>query len=165
MWVTGHVAAGWLAAMRRPLASRARVGWCVVGALWPDLLDKSLMLLGWTPYGRGVGHALAVWAVWACVAWLLRVRGVRWLWWFVVGWLSHLGVDLVDDALGGVLFTGYVFTAWMGWPWWTPDEGQVRATIRWSARRGVITPLEWATLCAAVWVAWRRGRRGSRRGG
>jgi hypothetical protein len=53
-----------------------------------------------------------------------RVFGAA-LWWRMSGWLSRLS-DLSDDAVAGYLFRGYVFSAWMGWPWWTLDERALR---------------------------------------
>lgn len=158
MWVTGHIAAGWLASRWAAPEGRWRGAWCVAGALWPDVLDKGAKLVGLTPYGRWVGHAVAVWAMWAGVAVLMRVRGRGWAWWLAVGWGSHIVTDLTDDVVAGVLYTGYVFGAWMGWPLWTPDEGHVRVAYVFERCGGCTTPLEWMVVLCSLWVMRGSGR-------
>jgi hypothetical protein len=74
-------------------------------------------------------------------------------------WLSHLAADLADDAVAGYLFHGYVFSAWMGWPWWTPDEGTVRVAHVFARCLECVTPLEWALVTASLLVVRERRSR------
>lgn len=152
MWVTGHVATGWLAVRLASPEGRWRWAWGVCGALLPDVVDKSAKLMGLTPYGRWVGHALVVWAVWAGVAVLLRARGRGWAWWLAVGWASHIVTDLADDVVAGWLYTGYVFAMWMGWPLWTPDDGHIVVSYMFKGCRRCVTPLEVMVVGVAMWM-------------
>lgn len=94
------------------------------GALIPDLIDKPLRLIGFTPHGRSIGHALLVWALFACIAVLSatlypRMRAVALL---AYGWGTHFVADTLDDLVAGLESTGYLWTSWAGWPWVTADS-------------------------------------------
>jgi len=132
------------ARVRHPVSLRWMLLPAALGALTPDLLDKSRMALGGSIYGRTIGHSLlflvAITAVW--VGWM-RVR--RWrgedsadpagstaaspgsgpgrytgFGFWVLGVASHAVVDLADDALRGLMRGGLVTSSWFAWPWATP---------------------------------------------
>ena len=67
MNVPGHLAAAYLLArLGAPRVDRLRLerlGVLALGALLPDLIDKPLMWIGATPYGRTVGHSLLLWCL------------------------------------------------------------------------------------------------------
>ena len=182
MWLTGHLATSYLLAraLHRTLEPSRHVAILVLaallGGLMPDLIDKPLLVLKVTPYGRSVGHALTTSALVLCVAaWPLaagRLKGSRKMLYrsvfltFAASWWAHLFVDLVDDTLASYLYSGQLFSAWMGWPYLTPDDVDIKGW-RWLevACRGCLTPLEWGAVAVATCVvavgAWRRsvGRR------
>jgi len=64
----------------------------------------------------------------------------------------HLATDLVDDLVEGVQRSGYVFSAWLGWPWTNPDVMNVQVTPILGAGSFTTTLLEVLTvlLCAAM---------------
>ena len=73
----GHAAFAYLATAPRTGRAQAPF-WAIAGAMLPDVIDKSLLLLGVFPWGRTVGHAAAIWAATLCVItlWDLEVRPV-----------------------------------------------------------------------------------------
>ena len=133
MNVAGHLAFAFLAT--EPLQARQRVGLrptrsistdliVMFGALIPDLIDKPLRLVGFTPHGRSIGHALVVWALFACLALLIatlypRTRALALV---AYGWATHFVADTLDDLVAGLEATGYLWTSWAGWPWVTADS-------------------------------------------
>ena len=46
--------------------------------------------------------------------------------WLAVGGASHLLMDFLDDIVGGLHYTGYVFSAWFTWPLLNPDLFPIR---------------------------------------
>lgn len=137
MYIPGHVAVAYLAGRaveaRTPL-DRASVTpglYCcvVLGALFPDLIDKPRMYLGLTVYGRTLGHSLVAFAVVGLV-WvglrLARRRGARAFGWFLGGWATHFGADVVDDLVAGVWHSGRVWSLWFLGPWWDADDLYLR---------------------------------------
>lgn len=169
MNLPGHLAAAYLALARaRPGDARAarrsiaRLSAIALGALLPDLIDKPLMWMGTTPYGRTVGHSLLLWCA-GLALWLVSRRrslmGPSSL--LLLGGFSHLAVDLVDDVAEGFERTGYVFSAWMGWPVTNPDMAYVQVPHLLEPMRHAVTPLETATVAACLWHALaHRDRRG-----
>lgn len=153
MNVPGHLAAAYLLARRGAPLRLERLGVIALGALLPDLIDKPLMLAGATPYGRTVGHSLLLWCA-ALALWLLVQRrsiGTSAL--LLLGGFSHLCVDLVDDLVEGLERTGYVFSAWMGWPVTNPDMAYVQVPHLLEPMRHAVTTLEAATVAACLWHA------------
>lgn len=122
MTPVGHVAFAYLAAAPRTIDVRAPL-FVVAGALLPDVVDKSLWLLGVFPWGRTVGHAAIVWAgILALVyLWDLSARPIPWARWLAWGGVSHLVCDLVDDFSAGFESSAYAFSAWFGFPLTNPD--------------------------------------------
>ena len=91
LFATHLLAAGLLA--RR---FRTSVGWAVVGAALPDLVDKPLASLGIVDLFHSVGHSALLAVVVVPVA-LLGRAGVA----AAVGWASHLLFDAVHVILNG----------------------------------------------------------------
>ncbi len=109
------MAVGWFVVdgCRGRLARSGLVG--VLGALAPDLLDKTARALRITLGSRWLGHGFFTWALVWCLWSLLRKRGsgsARPLGWFALGGTSHLATDLVSDLLNGACETGVFLTAW-----------------------------------------------------
>lgn len=153
MNVPGHLAAAYFLA-RRGAPLRLRVLAPVsLGALLPDLIDKPMMWIGSTPYGRTVGHSLLLWGVaGVALALLLGVRARRVTAGYVLlGGFSHLVVDLLDDVAEGLERSGYAFSAWMGWPVTNPDMAYVRVPHWLEPMRHAVTALELATVAACLW--------------
>lgn len=140
MNVWGHVAFGHALATRMPwkldqLRSRALP--VIVGALIPDVVDKTLKIAHIYPWGRTVCHSAYVLTLFALVALLIKRQ---WFIWFVAGWVSHLFVDLTDDVICGVQATGYVFATWYAWPYYNPDLYPV-----------IVTPIYASQSCSSVY--------------
>ena len=166
----GHLAVALLSARyllpkRSGVSARTLAVVTMVGALTPDLIDKPLMWLGLTPYGRSVGHALICWMWLGLIAllWPIKRSGLKPLllaW--VLGGFSHLIADLADDLIGALLYTPIAWSAWSLWPWFTPDDLQWRAGLALWPCRNCWTPLElliilWALLSQRVSWGWREG--------
>jgi hypothetical protein len=151
----GHLAVAYLVARRRPSRRLARLTPLAAGALLPDAVDKPLMLLGFTPYGRTVGHSLFFWSF-ALLLWMVaagrRVFGAAALGLLVAGGWSHLLADLVDDVVEGFQLTGYAFSAWAGWPHTDPDMWSWIVPHLSAHRAEGTTALELATV--AVCLGW-----------
>jgi len=166
MNIPGHLAVGYLLAGDRTFGEswdtyvQYRLLPVSVGALSPDIIDKTLMLAGVYPWGRTVGHSLLVWAL-MLVAWaVLHVvsKGeTAGLGFFVLGGLSHLGADFLDDLVDGFHYTGYAFSAWFGYPLTNPDmwEWHTRGVVY--PCRNCFTVLEIATVALAWYAFWKRG--------
>jgi membrane-bound metal-dependent hydrolase YbcI (DUF457 family) len=89
---------------------------CALGALAPDLLDKSARAARLTYGSRWIGHGVFTWLlVWA--AWrFLKGRRPKWaqaLGWFSIGGTSHIAIDLINDLLIGAFETGSFLNAWL----------------------------------------------------
>lgn len=162
MNVAGHLALAYLLARRRRRAWLARLEAIALGALLPDLIDKSLMLIGATPHGRTVGHSFVFW-LFVTWLWMLavgrRLPRAGWLGGVLVGGISHLAVDFVDDVVEGVEHSGYIFSAWFGWPWTNPDMWQPRVEHLFPTWEFATSSLELVTLIAVALLARRDGRR------
>ncbi len=129
----------------------------MVGTFLPDVLDKSLMLVGASPCGRSVGHSLVFWGTATLLFIILyAVRHPResTVWALVVGGWGHLVVDAVDDLFAGFEHSGYAFSAWAGWPWTNPDMWSWRVAPLLPTEGQPTTSLELAVLlvCTAVLV-------------
>lgn len=163
MKIPGHLAVGLYFRERMGITGRYSL-WLLAGALLPDLIDKPLMYMGVTPFGRSIGHAPSMWLlVWLCWALWVRVRnrssfhvGVICV---LVGAASHLLADLSNDALNGWLFTGFALDGWVGWPWWDADDLYLRVPAWRTDLRGLWTPLELGVVIWGVWRALKIGRR------
>jgi len=101
------------AAQQLPVSSREAapqlslsLGWLVVGAALPDLIDKPLGIAGVTELYHSIGHSALVVPVMAVVA-LADRRGLA----LAVGWGSHLVLDAVHVIINGrpsdALFLGW----------------------------------------------------------
>jgi hypothetical protein len=167
MFATGHIATAWLAARfadgRGP--RRAAIVATVAGVLLPDVVDKSILVAKLSPWGRTIGHSVLVWAVAlaVCVGVARAKRSDLPLLLAAGGWL-HLVVDLLNDLLAGVLYSGWIFSLWFTWPFFNPDLGMVAAgpLIDAPAR---MTPWEVVVvgLAAILWtLEWRAARSGLR---
>ena len=138
MFPPGHVALGVLLVRRLPrLAShRAAIAALLIGTLTPDLLDKTLQWAEVYPWGRTWGHSLIgnlALAALALSLWLLarattlattnplRTTAAL-LMCLSVGHWSHLVADLWADFEQGAIDTGYLWSAWLAWPWLTSDD-------------------------------------------
>lgn len=187
MEILGHLAASTLAAagVARLGRRRARVGTVLLpaalGGLTPDLLDKVILALEASRYGRTVGHSLVFLAVmvaaWAVTrSWGARgaaravgatqpvkpawpVRAAQPLGFWVLGVGTHLVLDLGDDALRGLLGGGQTFYTFFAWPFATPYAWVVRNPHPLGMWPWAVSPLEAAVLAGAVvWLAavgWR----------
>ena len=115
MTPVGHMAFGWFVVdgCRGRIARSGLFG--VLGALAPDLLDKTARALRITHGSRWLGHGLFAWALVWCLWGLLRKkrsRSAQPLGWFALGGTSHIATDLISDLLIGVCETGVFLTAW-----------------------------------------------------
>jgi len=149
---------------RRWLRGRGRavLAALLIGSLLPDMIDKSLMLVGTTPYGRSIGHSLLFFALLCLIALVFRARRaaardvVAAL---AFGVCTHLIFDLLADLESGMLLSGRTFSAWFAWPWWTPDDAVVFVepclAHRTSLRRMPVTVLEIVSVVVAYLVVHR----------
>lgn len=153
MNLPGHLAVS--ALLTRRLSARGVA--VLAGTLAPDVLDKGGLLIGLSVYGRTVGHSVLLWASLAALLALARQRATL-ASAFLLGGAAHLLTDLVDDLSEGLLFSGYVFSAWMGWPFTTPDMANVHLEPAFGPMPGASTPLEALTVlaCVAMMVKGRR---------
>jgi len=166
--VPGHLAVAYLALVqaRRMEGSLARRGAprldrlgierlaiTAFGALLPDLIDKPLMWIGATPYGRTVGHSVLLWCAALTLALIVGRRSIGLSALLLIGGFSHLAVDLIDDLAEGLERSGYVFSAWMGWPVTNPDMAYVQMPHLLEPMRYAVTSLEIATVAACLWHA------------
>ncbi len=141
----GHLAVAYFVS-----SSNDRVLWpTALGAMVPDLLDKSVQWVGITPYGRTLGHSVFLWLVLVLV-WIAARARLRWLGWLVLGGISHLIVDLVDDVVEGLQYTGYVFSGWFAWPLTNPDMWNVPTPHLFPRVVNAFTALELATVAACI---------------
>lgn len=145
----GHLAAAYFVGRG---AAPARLLPVALGALLPDLIDKPLLWLGFTPYGRTVGHSLLLWGS-ALLLWLALRRPQPWSSAILLGAFSHLAVDLIDDVVEGFERTGYAFSAWLGWPVTNPDMASVKVPHLLEAMPHAVTTLEVAIVAACLWHA------------
>lgn len=158
----GHLAVGYLVARGSLPRLGSSVAPALLGALLPDLMDKPALWMGFTPYGRTVGHSAIVWALFS-LAWVVAFRrrasvSASIAGFVVLGGLSHLAIDLVDDVIEGLERSGYVFSAWFGWPFTNPDMWNVRSPHLLAPMAYAVTTLEVATVAACLWhVARHRG--------
>ena len=178
MFFTGHLATVYLLGHRikatrglSPGGMRALMWPCAFGVLLPDLIDKPLLLAGWTPQGRTLGHSLGLWflACALCALWQQRRWPGRWaLSWVSIGWGLHLGGDLVEAGVVGLLWGTPMVTSWWMWPWadadlwmWPPLPWVRQATVG----RAVVDAAG-VGGALGVWVVqrrrnWRAGGRGA----
>lgn len=161
MFITGHVAAAWLGAraLARPALARP-FGWLLAGSLLPDVLDKSILWAGLSPWGRTVGHSVFVWLALGGVAVLLARWGRPSASLLVIAGWSHLVLDMLNDLLAGVLYSGWVFSLWFSWPLFNPDMGMLPTTPLLDAPARM-TPWEVSVVvfCSLWWALERRDRR------
>ncbi len=150
LFATHLLAAGLLA--RR---LRASIGWAIVGAALPDLVDKPLAALGVVELFHSVGHTALLAIVVVPVAMLGRA-GVA----AAVGWGSHLGLDafhvIVNGRAGDAMF--------LVWPLAVPPDplaippGAFFIYYLWSPSFFVEVAV-WAGTVVLVIRAWRDRRR------
>ncbi|MBT8403998.1 MAG: metal-dependent hydrolase [Gemmatimonadetes bacterium] len=169
MLVPGHLATAALLAAGVARGATQKVGlWPAVvvagfGGLTPDLIDKSRMALGWTPFGRTIGHSL-VFMIAIVGVWLLaQRRAERWgafVGFWVLGVFSHLLADLADDAVLGWLSGRMVASSWWAWPFAEPyDWRAVADGPLWASWALPFTPLEVIVVGATGVAALRLTRR------
>ncbi|MFP4598965.1 MAG: metal-dependent hydrolase [Persicimonas sp.] len=165
MYPIGHASLATLLAHRhataeaRPIAPHAELYPVIFGALLPDLVDKSILYLGVSPYGRTVGHSLLVLGLCAALWCFFRVRdagGTRAFGWMLVGWASHFIGDLANDIVAGAHYTGYLFSGWMGWPYTNPDMWEWKVAPLVAQCSGCYTGLELVVVFGAMWWLWRK---------
>lgn len=164
MQVLGHVAAGTLAAAgfagirARPVKVSTVLLPAALGGITPDLLDKAILALGWSVFGRTVGHSLVFLAVAAGFWVLLRASRARAagaiLGFWILGVGTHLAADVVDDVLRGVIHGGNTLSSFFAWPFADPYAWVVRNSQPLGVWPWAISPLEVAVLGgAALWLA------------
>lgn len=118
--VSKHLAAGYLVYavvqhVRRRSPTSLPVAVLLLGALFPDLIDKPLAAAGVVGYGRSVAHSLFTASALVAAAGFLAGKwsrvdaGVA----FGIGYLSHVAVDMYGPVLTG---TDAVDTAFLFWP-------------------------------------------------
>lgn len=149
----GHLAAAYLLVRQSAAPARSwQIASAWFGAMLPDLSDKPLQWLGFTPYGRTVGHSVLVWAGLALV-WLVvrRAQSSHLPGLVLLGAASHLVVDLVDDVAEGLERTGYVFSGWFAWPFTNPDMWNTTSPHVLERVPNAVTTLELATVVACLW--------------
>lgn len=118
--VSKHLAAGYLlyslllrACERRPLPLPTAA--LLIGSLFPDLIDKPLTFVGVLSYGRSFAHSLfTMVTVTALILYAIRrseqqVIGYA----FILGYFSHILVDMYGEVTGGAT---YIDTAFLLWP-------------------------------------------------
>lgn len=121
LWgVTKHVAFGYLIySLVQHYQGRAPTGQTtsvvLLGAIFPDVVDKPFVVLGVLEYGRAAAHSLlTATVIIAGVRWLtVRLDAARLSVAFGIGYLSHLAVDLYGPLLTG---TTTIDTAFLLWP-------------------------------------------------
>ena len=168
---SGHIAAAFLVS-RRPSSAAPRrpaLAAACLGALLPDMVDKTAMLTGVTPYGRTVGHSLTLWSFTLGLALVATATApeasrTRALTYLCAGGLSHLAVDLVDDVVEGFERSGWAFSGWLGWPHSTPDDFMIAVPHALESNpmtRSFPTSLELLFVLGTVGlIAWDARRRG-----
>lgn len=168
MYLPGHVTVAYLVGRHREgarVSALVALAPVIFGALLPDLIDKPVFLLRLSPHGRTVGHAYWIWgflaALWM-IAWARRLRRADWLGGLVLGGVSHLLTDLVDDLVDGFQTSGYAWSTWGLWPWLDADDVYWRVPHLLPRSTSMVTVLEVATvLGTCAWLVLRR--RGARR--
>ena len=164
MQVMGHVAAGALAAagVTRWQGTRARIGTVILpaalGGITPDLVDKAILALELSRYGRTVGHSLVFFTAILVLWGLLRRSGAPLLGglagFWALGIATHLLGDLGDDALRGLIHGGQTFYAYFAWPFATPYAWVVRNSHPLGVWPWSITPLEVVVVGGTgLWLA------------
>lgn len=157
----GHIAFSYLVARSRPTPVQGilLLG-LFFGALFPDILDKSLMHLGVYPWGRTVGHSALVFSLVALVGVLvLRRHDSQILKGFILGWASHFAADLLDDIVAGMLYDRFVVGSWFTWPYLNPDMYQLQfSRSLFGPCHGCYTALEVAVIGVMVLVGVVKGR-------
>ncbi|MEZ4338544.1 MAG: hypothetical protein R3B82_18135 [Sandaracinaceae bacterium] len=77
----------------------------------------------------------------------------------MLGGLSHLVADLVDDAVDGFTTSGFAWSTWGFWPWMDADGWYLRVPHLLPRTNGMVTILEVITVlgtCAWLALAHRR---------
>ncbi|MCZ7685643.1 MAG: hypothetical protein M5U28_45445 [Sandaracinaceae bacterium] len=69
----------------------------------------------------------------------------------LAGGFSHLAVDLIDDVAEGLERSGYVFSAWLGWPLTNPDMWSVTSPHVLEPTPFAVTALEASTVAVCLW--------------
>lgn len=133
--------------------ARAALG---VGALAPDLVDKGIQFLGGSPHGRTVGHSLVVLLALALLWRLrsLRAAGAPLLGPLAIGVALHLFVDLADDCVEALQWSGVAFSGWPGWPLFDPDQLHLHVPATYGPLAFTPTVLELAVYAYAVFQAY-----------
>lgn len=143
----GHLAVSLLLARACGYTSRG-LALCLAGAVLPDLIDKPLVAAGVVPVAHSVGHSVVVVGLGAGVVLARpRLRGATPL---VVGWIGHVGADLV------VAYPRFLVNyAWpLLTPRPTPDDPLVAYWLEYAL--GPLGVVEASLVVAAVVVQLRR---------
>lgn len=101
--------------------SKLSLPWLVVGAAAPDVVDKSLGLLGIVDLYQTIGHSVLLLVVLVPIA-LFHSAGRA----AAVGWGSHLVLDAVHMIVNGR--PADVFS--LGWPLTTPPDPLALPPVR-----------------------------------
>lgn len=125
MYISGHLAMGYLAVAGPAVARRAPIDVhyallpALIGTVTPDAIDKTLRVLEVQQYGRSLGHSLlfliALYTGWRVLC-RLKLPSAQPFGWWGVGVATHLFADLVNDAFRAFEARGLLFTAWAAWP-------------------------------------------------
>lgn len=125
MFIPGHLACAYLAVSSTEYASDSRtISMACLGALLPDIIDKSILFSGLSPFGRTFGHSVIVWMLLFVLVGVFRhfrPGALHYLRFLLIGVLTHILADATDDIVAGHLFTSYPLNAWFTWPFLTPD--------------------------------------------
>jgi len=172
MQFLGHVATGALASAGGARLRSMRPGfvWALLpgalGGITPDLVDKAILTLEVSRYGRTVGHSLLflglILAGWGGVRGLRGATAAAPLGFWVLGVATHLMADLLDDGLRGLLHGGQTFYTYFAWPFVSPYAWVVRNPHPLGGWPWAVTPLEvvvWLAAFAWLPLAVRRARR------
>lgn len=163
MTPTGHLAFAYLATRHRaPRRDRARIAAvAMAGAMLPDVVDKTLLVVGAYPWGRTVGHSLVTWVLLVGIGVLVTTTLRGWMYgrWLALGAATHLLADFADDLFAGFAYTSYALTSWFLWPLRNPDQWEWRVAPLAPGVDVAPTMFEYAVIfAAAFWMTW-DGRR------
>lgn len=108
MLLPTHLASGWLLGRYTNLST----WWLVLGAALPDVIDKTLSMLGVVELFHTIGHSAFLILLIPLVA--RDRRGVA----LAAGWASHIGLDVIHLVVNG----RFGDLAFLGWPVITPVD-------------------------------------------
>ena len=161
MYVPGHIAFSYLSITPSSLSARQNelVLWLLwFGSLLPDLIDKPIKILGFTPYGRTIGHSLIVTISFLLLTKALQIYRSRYAFsasWIMIGFVSHMIADLYNDVGQGFSQSGYIFNSWFLWPWKTPDDFDIKVFDGGVSCSHCLSGSEWITIIFGMYIAYK----------